>query len=170
MNNKLTTMSVVLCTALLAACAGKETKQETAPAAQMASPAPAVKTPDIRSFSADELFGVGKATLKKEGSGAQSDLDKVAEEFKASNGAQMIYVTGHSDRTGNAQANKALSLQRANAVRDYLVKKGVAKNRITFSGVGSSKSITQCNSEKGKALTECLAPDRRVEVEVVESK
>ena len=78
----------------------------------------------------------------------------------------MINVIGHSDRIGNDKANLALSTRRAEAVRDYLVARGVQAGLITAVGRGSIEPVVECTAERGEALVACLAPNRRVEVRV----
>jgi OOP family OmpA-OmpF porin len=84
---------------------------------------------------------------------------------------ELILVTGHTDRIGTQAYNQKLSERRADAVRDYLVSKGVAKDKIETLGMGKTQPVpgVVCNQpypKERKALIACLAPDRRVEVEV----
>ena len=83
----------------------------------------------------------------------------------------LVLVTGHTDRIGSQAYNQKLSERRANAVRDYLVSKGVARDKIETLGMGKTQPVpgVVCNQaypKERKALIECLAPNRRVEVEV----
>jgi outer membrane protein OmpA-like peptidoglycan-associated protein len=80
--------------------------------------------------------------------------------------ARVVLVTGHTDRLGSDAYNQDLSLRRANAVRDYLVFKGVPRDRIETLGMGEKQPVVQCDQKDRKALIACLAPNRRVEVEV----
>lgn len=75
-------------------------------------------------------------------------------------------VHGHADRLGAASHNQRLSEKRAAAVRDYLVAKGVAAGNIEATGFGSAMSQTTCTQRQRRALIDCLAPDRRVTVEI----
>ena len=82
-----------------------------------------------------------------------------------------IVVTGHTDRLGAAAYNLSLSQRRAQAVKDYLVESGnIPAGKITTRGVNGSNPVTtmaQCGDGLARAaLITCLAPDRRVEVEV----
>jgi OOP family OmpA-OmpF porin len=74
---------------------------------------------------------------------------------------EVIIVTGHTDNVGNAAANQRLSLQRAEAVKKYLVGKGVDANRIYTDGKGPSQPIADNRTAEGRAK------NRRVEVEAV---
>ena len=81
---------------------------------------------------------------------------------------ELVLVTGHTDRIGTQQYNQRLSERRADAVRDYLVSKGVPKDRIETLGMGKTQPVpgVVCNQKNMKELIACLAPNRRVEVEV----
>ncbi len=87
---------------------------------------------------------------------------------------EVIIAVGFTDRLGPLAHNQKLSVARAQAVKDYLVSKGIEPNRIYTEGKGPANPVKQCPdpSPKGevrnfKQLVECLQPNRRVEVEVV---
>ena len=130
------------------------------PAAKAAAPKPTVIT-----LKSTELFEFNKATLT---SGARATLDKeVIARLSAIRNIRFINVNGHTDRLGSAQYNQKLSEKRAEAVRAYLVSKGVDASRIETYGFGKTLPVKACPDQKNrKALIECLAPNRRVEVEV----
>lgn len=116
-------------------------------------------------LSADESFDTGKADLKASG---KEKLSQFAKDLQAIN-YDTVTVTGHADRTGKAATNQTLSEKRASAVREYLVSQNIPANKISSSGKGSSEPVTKpgdCAKLKGKKLGACLAPDRRVEVDV----
>jgi OOP family OmpA-OmpF porin len=79
-----------------------------------------------------------------------------------------VLVTGHTDRIGSQAYNQKLSERRADAVRDYLVSKGVPRDKIETLGMGKTQPIpgVVCNQKALRELIACLAPNRRVEVEV----
>ena len=112
------------------------------------------------------LFDFDKAVLKPEGKAAIDSeiLSKLAGVQKL----ELVLVTGHTDRIGTQQYNQKLSERRADAVRDYLVSKGVPKDKIETLGMGKTQPIPSvvCNMKMSKELIACLAPNRRVEVEV----
>ena len=72
-----------------------------------------------------------------------------------------VELEGHTDSTGDAAANKQLSVDRANAIRDLLVQAGVDPTRITTSGYGADKPIASNDTEEGRAK------NRRTELVVV---
>ncbi|WP_455483209.1 porin OmpA [Haemophilus parahaemolyticus] len=139
-----------------------------APVAPVA--APEVVTKNF-SFSSDVMFAFGKADLKPESAQA---LDGANNEINALGLATpSIQVSGYADRIGKQEANVKLSQRRAETVANYLVSKGQNPANVTAVGYGSANPVTgnTCDAIKGrKALIACLAPDRRVEVQVKGSK
>ncbi|NHZ69870.1 MAG: OmpA family protein [Thermotogales bacterium] len=79
---------------------------------------------------------------------------------------QKIEIIGHTDRIGNDAYNLALSKRRAESVRSYLVAKGVVPRYIETKGMGSAEPVVECPGIRGQALIDCLAPNRRTEVEI----
>ena len=77
-----------------------------------------------------------------------------------------IALSGHTDELGSDDYNQRLSEQRANAVRDYLVSKGVDASSIEVVGLGRTAPVKSCPGQKGAALIDCLAPNRRVELAI----
>ncbi len=78
-------------------------------------------------------------------------------------------VLGYTDRIGSEAYNQQLSEKRAQSVVDYLVAKGIPAGKISARGMGESNPVTgnTCDNVKARAaLIDCLAPDRRVEIEV----
>lgn len=73
-----------------------------------------------------------------------------------------VEIGGHTDDVGSNSDNQRLSEQRANAVRKYLLGRGVAENRVTAKGYGESKPIADNANEEGRAL------NRRTECRIVE--
>lgn len=82
-----------------------------------------------------------------------------------------VVVTGHTDRIGSKAFNQKLSERRAVVVKDYLIRKGVNQKLIFWEGKAFAQPIPVTkfcdNKMKRKELIECLAPNRRVTVEVV---
>jgi OOP family OmpA-OmpF porin len=145
-----------------AAPAAQPAAKTTTPAAPVAKVEPSMIRIDL---SADESFETGKAELSAD---AKAKLSALAKQLNDLN-YDRIVITGHADRTGPAAGNQQLSERRANAAHNYLVSEGVSSNKMQSSGKGSSQPATQpnaCTKLKGKKLSACLAPDRRVEIRV----
>lgn len=130
------------------------------------APAPVVETQHFN-LRSDVLFAFGKATLKPEGQQALDELYTKLSSLDPKDGS--VIVVGHTDRIGSEQANLVLSERRAQGVVSYLVSKGIPSDKISARGMGKSQPVTgtTCDSVKNRtALIACLAPDRRVEIEV----
>jgi len=139
---------------------------ETPPAP--VTPPPPPPPPPARfekvTLSASELFGFDSATLTM----PQPKLDDIAAALQADPSITDVDVIGYTDRLGSPKYNLKLSERRANAVRTYLIGKGVAANRLKAHGKGEQNPVvTDCHQKKRKELIECLAPNRRVEVEPI---
>jgi outer membrane protein OmpA-like peptidoglycan-associated protein len=89
---------------------------------------------------------------------AMTKLDQVADALKAQDPDKRMVVEGHTDSTGSERTNQALSLNRASSVRDYLVSRGVASEKITAVGMSSTKPIADNRTAENRAN------NRRVEI------
>ncbi len=149
-------------------------------AAAPAKPAPAAKKPEPLNIEEKiELQGMAfnKADMtddnKKELDEFFAMLKKPAKEPVARQEVELgaVIVTGHSDRIGAMKLNMKLSEQRAITVRDYITSKGIDQKLIFWEGKGPKQPIPVTkfcdNKMNRKQLIECLAPNRRVTVEVV---
>lgn len=143
---------------------------EPAPVAEAPAPAPApapVAPPPARfekvTLSTTELFAFDNATLNM----PQPKLDDIAAALQADPSISDVDITGYADRLGSDAYNLKLSERRANAVRDYLVGKGVAENRLKAYGKGEANPVVTCTEKNRAALIKCLEPNRRVEVEQI---
>jgi len=146
-----------------AKCDGALVAQAPTPPAPAAPAAPVITSQKI-TYQADTLFDFDKAVLKPAG---KSKLDDLASKIQGLN-LEVVVATGYTDRIGSDKYNDRLSLRRAQAVKAYLVSKGIEANRIYTEGKGKRDPVTTgCNQKNRKQLIACLAPDRRVEVEVV---
>jgi OOP family OmpA-OmpF porin len=114
-------------------------------------------------LEADALFAFDSDELTPDGARILDDL--VVNLTAADLQDQKIQITGYADRIGAEQYNLELSQRRAVAVRDYLVAKGLAPGYIEAQGLGTANPLVQCEGERGAALVDCLAPNRRTEVE-----
>jgi outer membrane protein OmpA-like peptidoglycan-associated protein len=111
----------------------------------------------VITLSGSVMFASAKSELLP---GAQVKLNDVAEALTKQDAASKIVVEGHTDSQGAASYNQDLSQQRAQTVRDYLVSRGIASDRVTAQGFGSTRPIAD------NASTEGRANNRRVEIVV----
>jgi OOP family OmpA-OmpF porin len=139
--------------------------------APVAEPAPApapvcVQEYETITIEASKLFDFDEAKLKD-----TSVLDnEVVPKMKENKIFSSVKVTGHTDKLGSEAYNQKLSEKRANQVRDYLISQGIEADRLLAIGKGEIIPLVDCDGVKGrKALIECLAPNRRVEIEAARS-
>ena len=126
--------------------------------APMPAPAPApVPTSEKVSFAAEALFDFDKSIVKSEGKAA---LDDLLNKLQGMNTEVMVTV-GHTDSVGSDAYNQKLSMRRAEAVKAYIVSKGVDASRVYTEGKGESQPIADNKTAAGRAK------NRRVTVEVV---
>ena len=126
--------------------------------APMPAPAPApVPTSEKVSFAAEALFDFNKSNVKPEGKAA---LDDLLAKLQGMNTEVMVTV-GHTDSVGSDAYNQKLSMRRAEAVKAYIVSKGVDASRVYTEGKGESQPIADNKTAAGRAK------NRRVTVEVV---
>jgi OOP family OmpA-OmpF porin len=131
-----------------------------APAAQAPAPAPAPAQAPVASkvtYAADAFFDFDKSVLKPAG---KAKLDDLVSKVKGIN-LEVIIAVGHTDSVGTDAYNQKLSVRRAEAVKAYLVTKGIEKNRIYTEGKGEKQPIADNATKEGRAK------NRRVEIEVV---
>lgn len=116
-------------------------------------------------FDTDSLFAFDSARLMPSASEA---LDKLVRDIKSCpSQIKHIQIIGYTDRIGDKAYNQKLSLKRARAVADYLAKRGVAIP-MDVEGRGSSEPVTRnCRGRFSSKLIECLQPDRRVVVNLL---
>ena len=175
---------VLAITLALGACATQEAPKP-APEPVAATPTPAAKPqavpelkpvakpeprsepkkPAIVNLASRELFEFNKATLTTD---AKKRLDaEVVAKLRDIGQIRYINVNGHADRIGSAQYNQRLSEKRADAVRAYLVSKGIEAGKVETLGFGKTTPVKSCPDQKDrKSLIDCLAPNRRVEIEI----
>ncbi|PJI47316.1 MAG: cell envelope protein SmpA [Pseudomonas sp.] len=127
-------------------------------------PAVAPAPQPVRSItlSADTAFAFDRAQLSAAG---QASLQRLASQLQGQH-PNAISITGHTDRLGSRAYNLDLSLRRAEAVRDYLVGAGVPAGLMQVHGVGAAQPITDCPDAPRDQLSQCLAANRRVIVEI----
>jgi OOP family OmpA-OmpF porin len=108
-------------------------------------------------FAADAFFDTGKSVLKPD---ARAKLDDLVEKTSGVN-LEVIIAVGHTDSDGSDAYNQKLSVARSEAVKKYLVSKGVETNRVYTEGKGEKQPVAENTTKDGKAK------NRRVEIEVV---
>ena len=134
-----------------------------APAAAPApapAPAPAAAPKPVAqkvTLAADVLFDFDKAVVKPEGT---AKLDDLLGKIKGVD-LEVIIAIGHTDSIGSDAYNQRLSERRANAVKAYLVSKGIAPNRIYVEGKGEKQSVASNKTKDGRQK------NRRVDIEVI---
>ena len=131
-----------------------------APAAVVPAIVPAAPPAPVSekvTFAADAFFDFAKSNLKPEAAAKLTDL---VDKTKGVN-LEVIIAVGHTDSVGNDALNNKLSVSRADAVKNFLVGKGVEKNRVYTEGKGSKSPVADNKTAEGRAK------NRRVEVEVV---
>jgi OOP family OmpA-OmpF porin len=131
-----------------------------APVAPAPPPAAAVvpaPTSEKVTFAADAFFDFDKSVLKPEG---RAKLDDLTSKMSGLN-LEVIIAVGHTDSVGTDSYNQRLSIRRSEAVKSYLVSKGVEKNRVYTEGKGEKQPVADNKTSEGRAK------NRRVEIEVV---
>ncbi len=161
----------------LPGCDGAPAPMAPAPAPMAAAPAPmapapapspapapaaapvvvAAPTSEKVTFAADAFFDFDKSVLKPEG---KAKLDDLVSKMGGLN-LEVIIAVGHTDSVGTNAYNQSLSVRRSEAVKTYLVGKGVEKNRVYTEGKGEKQPVADNKTAEGRAK------NRRVEIEVV---
>ncbi|MFO1246232.1 MAG: OmpA family protein [Ramlibacter sp.] len=122
-------------------------------------PAPAPQPPAATkvTYAADAFFDFDKSVLKPEGKAKLDDLTGKVKDINL----EVIIAVGHTDSVGSDAYNQKLSVARAEAVKAYLVSKGIEKNRVYTEGKGEKQPVADNKTAEGRAK------NRRVEIEVV---
>lgn len=148
--------------------------QVPTPVAQYVAPAPApvVKAAAAAlpvyervAFDANVLFDSNKSALRPSG---RDTLDEFVGNLRGLD-SQSIMVIGYADRMGTHASNQVLSQQRVDAVKAYLVGKGIASNRVQTSAEGETQPTTfagECKDANNATNVACMQPDRHVFIEV----
>ena len=127
-----------------------------AAAAPAAAPVPATVATKV-TYAADAFFDFNKSVIKPEG---KAKLDDLVGKIKDIN-LEVIIAVGHTDSVGSDAYNQKLSVRRSEAVKAYLVSKGIEKNRVYTEGKGEKQPVADNKTAEGRAK------NRRVEIEVV---
>lgn len=115
----------------------------------------------VVSLPGDVTFDFNEATIRAD---ARPTLDRVAELIGASEGTGSISIEGHSDSRGDDAYNRKLSQARAEAVKAYLVEKGVATERLATLGLGETRPVAPNAKADGTDDEAGRQRNRRVEV------
>jgi len=148
------------CDGAIAAPAPAAAAPAASPAPAAAAPAPAAPAPAVATkvtYAADAFFDFDKSVLKPEG---KAKLDDLVSKVKGIN-LEVIIAVGHTDSVGSDAYNQKLSVRRSEAVKAYLVSKGIEKNRVYTEGKGEKQPVADNKTAEGRAK------NRRVEIEVV---
>ncbi len=108
-------------------------------------------------YAADAFFDFDKSVLKAEG---KAKLDDLVGKVKGIN-LEVIIAVGHTDSVGGDAYNQKLSVKRSDAVKAYLVSKGIEKNRVYTEGKGEKQPVADNKTAAGRSK------NRSVEIEVV---
>lgn len=147
----------------VAGCDGEIVKAAAPAAAPAETPAPApvavaaAPTSEKVTFAADAFFDFDKSVLKPDG---KAKLDDLVSKLGGIN-LEVIIAVGHTDSIGSDAYNQKLSIRRAEAVKAYLVSKGIENNRVYTEGKGKKQPVASNKTAAGRAK------NRRVEIEVV---
>jgi outer membrane protein OmpA-like peptidoglycan-associated protein len=130
-----------------------------------AAPAAAGKKADLINVAWTAEFPYNSARLTPD---MRAKLDsEVVPKLIASKDIKYLNVYGHADRLGAPEYNRQLSEKRAEAVRAYLVSRGMDGSKIQSQGYGKTSPVKACPAQTDrKALIACLGPNRRVEIEI----
>ena len=124
-----------------------------APAVVPVAPPAATKV----TYAADAFFDFDKSVIKPAG---KEKLDDLIGKIKDIN-LEVIIAVGHTDSVGSDTYNQKLSVRRSEAVKAYLVSKGIERNRVYTEGKGEKQPVADNKTAEGRAK------NRRVEIEVV---
>ncbi len=125
----------------------------------MTPPPKPVPVSEKVTFAAETLFDFDKSAVKPEGKTA---LDDLLSKLQGMN-TEVVITVGHADAIGTEAYNQKLSIRRAQAVKDYLISKGVEASRVYTEGKGKAQPLADNKTAEGRAK------NRRVTVEVVGS-
>jgi OOP family OmpA-OmpF porin len=148
---------------------------KAAPVAVIAAPpapapvaAPVVEPPPAPRFekytlSATELFTFDSSAVNM----PQAKLEEITTAIKGPGSPKQVVIVGYTDRLGSDEYNQKLSERRALAVKEYMVNRGIAADRLVAEGKGEADPIVECTDKNKAALIKCLSPNRRVEIDEV---
>lgn len=119
-------------------------------------------------LKAESLFAFGSAVLIPSG---VAQIESLSAELKNEPlDSKRVIITGHTDRFGSEGDNLRLSEARAESVKDLMADNGIPTTIIETEGRGSSEPRVHCSGGKSPAVIDCLAPNRRISVDVIDSQ
>jgi peptidoglycan-associated lipoprotein len=154
--------AVAACAILVTACASSAARQNASlGAGSLANTEPSEGSVGLQGGSEEDfIVNVGRRTFFGEGSAALDETAKVTLDKQAlwlnQHPQWKVKLQGFADDPGTTAEQKALSQQRADAVRDYLASKGISPDRLKAKGYGRDRLVGDC------ADIECKAQNRRV--------
>ena len=117
-----------------------------------------VKFEAARTYTLDNVhFDFGKATLRPD---SFAELEELVSYLKRKEDIK-VEIAGHTDNVGKEEDNLKLSQQRADAIRNYVIKKGIQPARVVAKGYGAAEPVTDNDTDKGRQL------NRRTEVRIL---
>lgn len=117
-------------------------------------------TKEINLYAKTILFDVNKSVVKTQ---VEFILDNIAKIMNENDDFNFI-IEGHTDNTGVAEHNLQLSQERADAIKAYLIRKGVKAKRLEAKGYGQTRPIESNDTERGREI------NRRVEINVAKEE
>ena len=117
-------------------------------------------TKEINLYAKTILFDVNKSVVKTQ---AEFILDNIAKIMNENDDFNFI-IEGHTDNTGVAEHNLQLSQERADAIKAYLIRKGVKSKRLEAKGYGQTRPIESNDTERGREI------NRHVEINVAKEE
>jgi OOP family OmpA-OmpF porin len=132
-------------------------------AAPVVSPIPQKMT-----LQADATFKFDRGDLAGMLPEGRAKLSQLIHDLKQVDDVKGIRIEGYTDRLGSDIYNRQLSAKRAETVKRYLQNGGV-QVPMSASGLGKDAPVVQCNNRNHQALIDCLAPNRRVELDFIRS-
>lgn len=135
--------------------------------AAVPEPTPLATAPEPRrtvqriNLESDAYFAFNRAELRPEG---MIKLDELVVGMQDKEDPR-LQITGYTDRLGSEAYNMKLSQRRAEAVKNYLVNKGIETEIIETTAMGPRDPVVNCEGKTGNALIQCLGPNRRTVVE-----
>lgn len=117
-------------------------------------------------LESDTLFEFGRSDYAGLQSQGRQQLNQISARL-VNTPSSRITITGFADALGNANSNRQISQDRAETIKRYLVGKGVPEEVVKAVGAGDARPLVSCDGNMPRReLIQCLAPNRRVEIEV----